>query len=187
MADYIAQSEDLTAVADAIRAKGSTTGQLSFPDCMVDAIGNIDTKLPEQEKTATPSTSSVIVTPDAGKTLSKVTVNAMPSGVLNTPTVSSSGLITAKVGTSGYLASGTQKTAQLSRNSGGTYTPTTSDATLASSGQYMTGPIVMKGDSNLVPENIQAGVTIFGVTGTRESCKQKSIAEKKKVPQNLRD
>ena len=37
----------------------------------------------------------------------------MPSGTLNAPTVNSSGLITAQIGTSGYLASGTKTTKQL--------------------------------------------------------------------------
>ena len=31
MAEYLAKSEDLTAVADAIRAKGGTDAQLTFP------------------------------------------------------------------------------------------------------------------------------------------------------------
>lgn len=43
MAEYLAKSEDLTAVADAIRAKGGTDAQLTFPDGMVDAINAIET------------------------------------------------------------------------------------------------------------------------------------------------
>ena len=198
MAEYIAQSEDLTAVADAIREKGSTTEQLSFPAGMVDAIGKIDTKLPEQEKTATPSTSQVVVVPDEGNVLSKVTVsaiqteskiitpatsqqiitpttgkfinqvtvNAMPSGALSTPTVSSNGLVTSKVGTSGYLASGTQSTMQLTTQSGKTVTPSTSTQTVVSSGRYTTGTVYVQGDSNLVASNIRDGYSIFGVLGT---------------------
>lgn len=42
MAEYLAKSEDLTAVADAIRAKGGTDAQLTFPDGMVDAINAIE-------------------------------------------------------------------------------------------------------------------------------------------------
>lgn len=41
MAEYLAKSEDLTAVADAIRAKGGTDAQLTFPDGMVEAINSI--------------------------------------------------------------------------------------------------------------------------------------------------
>lgn len=41
MADYIATTEELTAVADAIRAKGGTSEQLVFPDGFVSAISAI--------------------------------------------------------------------------------------------------------------------------------------------------
>ena len=43
MAEYLAKSEDLSAVADAIRAKGGTDAQLTFPDGMVEAINAIET------------------------------------------------------------------------------------------------------------------------------------------------
>jgi hypothetical protein len=67
-----------------------------------------------QDKIITPSTSSQIIMPDNDYDgLSKVTVNAMPTGVLNNPTINSNGLITSSVGTSGYLSSGTNKTLQL--------------------------------------------------------------------------
>lgn len=41
MAGYLAKSEDLTAVADAIRAKGGTDAQLAFPAGFVSAVGAI--------------------------------------------------------------------------------------------------------------------------------------------------
>ena len=43
MAIYIASSDELTAVADAIRAKGGTTETLAFPEGFVSAIGAIQT------------------------------------------------------------------------------------------------------------------------------------------------
>lgn len=43
MADYLAKSEDLTAVADAIRAKGGTDAQITFPDGFVGAVQAIPT------------------------------------------------------------------------------------------------------------------------------------------------
>ena len=55
---------------------------------------------------------------------------------------------------------GTKKTAQ-------TYTPGTADQTIAS-GQYLSGAQTIKGDANLLAENIAKDVTIFGVTGTFE-------------------
>lgn len=118
-----------------------------------------------QTKTATPSTSAQTITPDSGYDgLSSVTINAMPTGALSTPTVSSSGLIIAQVGTSGYLASGTETTKQLTTQAAQTITPSTSDQTIGS-GQYLTGIQTIKGDANLVAGNIKSGVSIFGVTG----------------------
>lgn len=43
MANYIASDTDLTSVADAIRAKGGTSGQLAFPSGFASAIGAITT------------------------------------------------------------------------------------------------------------------------------------------------
>ena len=95
-----------------------------------------------QSKTATPSTSQQIITPDSGYDgLSQITVEAMPAGSLSTPTISSSGLITAQVGTSGYLASGTSVTKQLTTQAAKTVTPTTSEQTVVNSDVYTTGAV----------------------------------------------
>lgn len=96
---------------------------------------------PSQSKTVTPSTSQQTVSPDAGKLLSQVIVNAMVSGALSDITVSSAGLITAQVGTSGYLASGTKMTKQLTKQAAKTVTPSKSVQTAVSSGRYTTGAI----------------------------------------------
>lgn len=41
MAEYLVQSENLSAVANAIRSKGETSAQLTFPNGFIDAIGAI--------------------------------------------------------------------------------------------------------------------------------------------------
>lgn len=84
--------------------------------------------------------------------------------------VSSGGLITASATQSaGYVSSGTKSaTKQLTVQAAQTITPGTSDKTIAS-GRYLTGTQTIKGDANLVPENIASGVSIFGVTGTMEA------------------
>lgn len=46
-----------------------------------------------------------------------------------------------------------------------TITPTTTDQTVAA-GTHLTGLLTVKGDSNLLAENIKSGVTIFGIEGT---------------------
>ena len=95
-----------------------------------------------QSKTVSPSTSQQIITPDSGYDgLSQITVEAMPSGSLSTPTISSSGLITAQVGTSGYLASGTSATKQLTTQAAKTVTPTASEQTVVNSAVYTTGAV----------------------------------------------
>lgn len=48
-----------------------------------------------------------------------------------------------------------------------TYTPTTSNQTIAA-GTYCSGAQTIKGDSNLVADNIKSGVSIFGVAGSYE-------------------
>ena len=47
------------------------------------------------------------------------------------------------------------------------YTPSTQDQFI-SPGQYIMDTQIILGDTNLIPENIKKGVTIFGVTGTYE-------------------
>ena len=87
---------------------------------------------------------------------------ATPSVSLNTST----GLVTATASQSaGYVSSGTKSvTYQLTTQSAQTITPGTSDQTIAS-GKYLTGTQTIKGDADLIPGNIKAGVNIFGVSG----------------------
>lgn len=82
-------------------------------------------------------------------------------------TINSSGLITASATqTAGYVAAGTKSaTKQLTTKGATTWTPKTTNQTIASS-TYLTGTQTIKGDSNLVAANIKSGVSIFGVNGT---------------------
>lgn len=83
---------------------------------------------------------------------------------------STTGRITASAEQSaGYVSSGTTSTyEQLATQGAQIITPGTSDKTI-SSGQYLTGTQTIKGDSNLLPENIKKGISIFNVTGTLET------------------
>ena len=92
-----------------------------------------------QSKTVSPSESAQTIKADNGYDgLSSVTVNAISRT---------------------YVGSGVTKKAAA------TYTPKTSDQSIAAS-QYLSGAQTIKGDANLVAGNIKSGVSIFGVTGT---------------------
>lgn len=92
-----------------------------------------------QSKTVSPSESAQTVKADNGYDgLSQVTVNAVSKT---------------------YVGSG------VTKKSAATYTPGTSDQSIAS-GQYLNGTQTIKGDSNLIASNIKKGVTIFNVTGS---------------------
>lgn len=93
-----------------------------------------------QSKTISPTTSQQIITPDDGYDgLFQVTVNAMPTGAISAPSINTStGVVTSSVSTSGYIASGTSKTLQLTTKGAATITPTESVQTIASS-TYLTG------------------------------------------------
>lgn len=60
---------------------------------------------------------------------------------------------------------GSKVTGTISSKSAQTYTPTTSDQTIAS-GQYLSGAQTIEGDANLISSNILSGKTIFGVNGS---------------------
>lgn len=67
----------------------------------------------------------------------------------------------------GYGKSGTKYTGSIASKAAATYTPTTSNQTIAA-GQYLSGAQTIAGNSNLKAANIKKGITIFGVTGTFE-------------------
>lgn len=71
-------------------------------------------------------------------------------------------------GVTAYGGSGTLYTGSIASKTAQTYTPTTSDQTIAS-GQYLSGAQTIRGDANLVASNIANGVTIFNITGTLQS------------------
>lgn len=91
----------------------------------------------------------------------------------NTLTLSKSVSVTPVV-TAGYVSAGTagnasvSLTASVTTKGATTYTPTTSNQTIAT-GTYLTGVQTIKGDANLLASNIKSGVTIFNVAGALTS------------------
>jgi hypothetical protein len=109
---------------------------------------NVSSTINNQNKTVSPATTTQSYTADSGYTgLGTVTVNAMPTGTLGTPTiiVSNTGLITAKatVQTAGYLATtaSSTNTSQLTTKAATTITPTTTTQTAVNANVYTTGAI----------------------------------------------
>lgn len=154
--------------------KGGTTAAPYLVGNLASAIDTIPeaTEPTLQSKTVSPATSAQTVKPDSGYDgLSQVTVNAMPTATQATPSISvdSAGKITASATqTAGYVAAGTKSaTKQLTAQAAQTITPGTADKTIAS-GRYLTGTQTIKGDANLVADNIKSGVSIFGVAGSFE-------------------
>lgn len=73
--------------------------------------------------------------------------------------------------TPGYITAGTSSPCRLklratiATQAAQTYTPGTTAQTIAAD-QYLLGAQTIAGDANLVPQNIVAGVSIFGVAGS---------------------
>lgn len=62
-------------------------------------------------------------------------------------------------------ANGVKYTGSIASKAAQTYTPTTSDQTIAA-GQYLSGAQTVKGDANLQSQYIASGISIFGVNGS---------------------
>lgn len=100
---------------------------------------------------------------DGTGTVSHTTVD-IPNPTI---TVSNAGLITASGSwTRGYTTDNSySNTKQLITKAATTYTPSTTNQTIAAS-TYLTGVQTILGDADLVAGNIKSGVNIFGVAGT---------------------
>lgn len=155
----------------ALNNKGIEATNTETLNTLVPKVANIEGAKEEQEKTASASPNgAVIVTPDNGKVLSKVTINTIPTTAQATPTiaVSSGGLITVtSKQAEGYVKAGTKTPIkQLEVQDAKTITPSTSSQTAVSAYKFTTGAITVAGDANLTADNIKSGTNIFGVMGS---------------------
>lgn len=112
-------------------------GKVITLDNKVIASNGTSSSLPEQTKTVTPTETAQTILPDAGYSLGGVIVSAIPSN---------------------YIGS------SVTKKSATTYTPTVLDQNITA-GQYLQGTQTIKGDANLIPDNIKENVSIFGIKG----------------------
>lgn len=140
---------DLQSLIEQANALPDTDSEQATPVISVNASGLITatagTKSATHQlafqaaKTITPSSTSQIAVSSGYYTGGDITVNAIPST---------------------YVKPSYTKAAA-------TYIPTTANKTI-SAGTYLTGKQTIKGDSNLIAENIKSGISIFGVSGNYE-------------------
>lgn len=138
--------------------------------------------VPTEEKSITPSSSTQEVAPTAGKFLNKVTVSGDANlvadnikngvsifgvqGTLTSLDTSDANATAADIltGKTAYV-NGSKVTGSIPSVEAATITPGTLNQTI-NAGQYVAGAQTIKGEPNLLAENIKNGVSIFGVSGT---------------------
>lgn len=96
--------------------------------------------------------------------ISKVVYGNTPLIDLTSDTVDAASMLN---NITAHGADGTLITGIIPAKTVTTYIPTTTIQTIAS-GQYLAGTQTIAGDSNLIPENIASGVSIFGVEGSHQ-------------------
>lgn len=179
MADYLIQGGTLEQIANAIRTKGGTSALMNASE-MANNILAIPTSTGQtQEKTVDPASIEVVVTPDPGYTLSKVTVNPIPHVEQAAPTLANNGgtVIASVTQSAGYLVGGTKTaTLELDKQAATEYIPSLTDQTIPAD-KYLTGAQTIKAvtgtnlqalDADFVAGNIKKDVDLFGIVGTYE-------------------
>lgn len=140
-------------------------GKLSLLALAKDGIVNSNTKI----RLSAPLSKFGYATAEdvvAGKTFtSSAGLRVEGTAVLGTDTSDATATATDILSGKTAYVNGSKVTGSISSKAAATYTPGTADQTI-SSGQYLSGAQTVKGDANLVADNIKSGVSIFGVAGT---------------------
>ena len=189
----ICKKSDLTSIADTVRSKlgvtdtyyvselsdaieriptGTQLPTLTNPGTSVDLVsgkelidqnGSVITGTNPYEKS---STDTAITNEATLISQIQTALNNKASVNIELPTLSNPGTPADLLSGKELISqNGNKITGTMPVKSAATIIPSTSDQTI-NSGVYLTGAQTIKGDSNLVAENIKSGVSIFGVTGT---------------------
>lgn len=107
---------------------------------------------------------------NAGSVSQTIPLETVPLGDVSLSLDAESGTVSASLYQQpGYVAGGVAKNAlNLPTQEGKTVMPSAAAQTAVGAGKFTTGNVLVAGDADLLPENIKAGVEIFGVTGTYE-------------------
>ena len=146
-------------LADSINNKtGSSLTSNSTVDEMAAIINSIKT-LEQATADANATASNILVDKTAYVNGTKIT-GTMPNKGAVTQSLSANG--TVNLGSGHYDS--IKITQSLNTRGATTWKPSTSAQSIPS-GTYLTGTQTIEGDTNLAPQNIRAGVSIFGVGG----------------------
>lgn len=168
MAQYRILDTTLQALANAARRINGTTGALTLAN--IKAIFNRSSVVDVGDDTVDASLLAEGYTAHGADgesvtgTLKKLTSSDVTVSIVTNPQTRASG-VTAVV-PAGYVASKISGSKTLETVAGRTYTPTTENQTVFTTGKYTYGTATVVGDANLVSENIISGKSIFGVSGS---------------------
>lgn len=101
-----------------------------------------------------------------GAAADEIQTGTMPNNGAASLTLPINGTVTIPAG---YHNGSGKVTQSIATHSGGTYTPTATAQTIATTSKYLSGNIVVSGASTLKAENIIKGVNIWNIVGTLET------------------
>lgn len=162
LVDSTQLNADLTTVANAIRTKGGTSEQLSFPTGMANAVAAIPTGI-------TP-TGNIMLTQPSETDVSSYATASVVTTLLDSPviTISGTGTVTSSVTitSEGWIpAISNSTTLQLPTNNGDVITPSDSFQNVVDAYVYMTGPIGVDPVPTETPNTITANGTYTATSG----------------------